>query len=114
MAFVPITAGTVVLRGASGKMYNLAFTKPTAIGMVVFTQDGQTMYRLPEACNIVDLYIGDTINKTDYLDVYCDSIVKPQARIYAYGAYANTTVPRITPSSMMRAGTQFAMYFYSA
>ena len=114
MAFVAITAGTLVLQGRSGKMYNLAFTKATAVGLASFTQDGQTFYKLPEDARIVDCYIGDTINKTDYIDCYLDSIIKPQMRIYAYGAYANTTTPRITPSGMIRAGTQFQIYWYSA
>jgi len=114
MAFVPITAATVTLQGRSGKIYSLAFTKATAVGLINFTQDGQTFYKLPEDCRIVDMYIGDTVNKTDYFDVYLDSIIKPQMRIYAYGAYANTTVPRIAPSSMIRANTQLSIYFYSA
>ena len=114
MAFVPITAATVTLQGRSGAIYQLAFTKATAVGMCTFTQDAQTFYAVPEDCRIVDMYIGDTVNKTDYIDPYVDSVQKIQQRVYVYNAYANTTVPRIPPSSWIRKGSQFAMYFYSA
>ena len=114
MAFVAITASSVTLQGKSGKLYNLAFTKAAAVGMVTFTQDGQTFFQLPEQCRIIDAYVGDAVNATDYFDIYVNSQVRPQLRIYSDGVNNATTVPRLTPSSWIGAGAQFAVYHYSA
>lgn len=114
MAFVAITASSITLQGRSGKLYTLAFTKATAVGMVTFTQDGQTFYSLPEQCRIVDAYVGDAVNATDYFDVYVNSQVRPNMRIYSDGVNNATTVPRLTTSSWIAAGAQFALYHYSA
>jgi hypothetical protein len=114
MAFVAITAGSVTLQGRSGKIYQLPFTKATAVGMVTFTQDGQTFYRLPEDCRLIDAYIGDAVNATDYLDWYLDGIQKIQMRIYEDAVNNATTVPRVAPSSWIRVGTQLSLYHYSA
>jgi hypothetical protein len=114
MAFVPITAASLTLQGKSGKVYTLPFTKATAVGMITFTQDGQTFYRLPEDCRLIDAYIGDAVNATDYLDFYLDGIQKIQMRQFVDAINNATTVPRTAPSSWIRGGTQLSCYYYSA
>jgi len=114
MAFVALTAASLTFQGRSGKVYNIPFTKATAVGYVSFTQDGQTFWKLPEDCRIVDGYIGDSVNATDYLDIYVDSIQKIQSRIYEDSVNNATTVPRLAPSSWIRGGSQLSLYHYSA
>jgi len=113
MAFVAITSATLTLRGKSGTMYVLPFTKATAVGFVTFTQDAQTFWTVPEDCQIVDCYVGDAVNAADYADVYLNSIQKIQMRIMVAAVHAATTVPHIASSSWIRGGSQFAMYYYS-
>jgi hypothetical protein len=114
MAFVAITAASLTLQGRSGKIYTLPWTKATAVGYATFTQDGQTFYRLPEDCRIIDAYVGDSVNAADYLDLYLDGIQKIQMRIFVDAVNNATTVPRLPPSSWIRGGTQLSMYYYSA
>lgn len=114
MAFVALVATSLTLQGRSGKVYQLAVTKATAVGFCTFTQDGQTFYNLPEDCRVIDAYVGDAVNAADYLDFYLDGIQKIQMRIFEDGVNNATTVPRIAPSSWMRAGSQLSLYHYSA
>lgn len=114
MAFVALTGATISMRGKSGKPYALPLTKATAVGFCTFTQDGQTFWRAPEDVYVEDGYISDTINAADYLDIYLNSIVMPQMRILEKQLTNTTAVPRIMKSGWIRAGTNIALYHYSA
>lgn len=114
MVFVAITAASLTMLGRSGKTYQVGFTKATAVGYVTFNTDSQTFKILPEDMCIVDGYVADAVNAADYLDIYINGLIKPEARLNPKGIYAATTLPRTPRSAWMRAGSQFAMYYSSA
>lgn len=114
MAFVPLTAASLTLLGRSGKMYQVGFTKATAVGYVTFNTDSQTFKILPEDVCIVDAYVAASSNATDYLDIYINGLIKPEARLNPGGIHAATTLPRTPRSAWMEKGSQFAMYLHSA
>lgn len=114
MAFVPLVSASLSLIGKSGARYELAFTKATAVGFCLFTQDGQSFWRTPEPVQPIDCYIGDAVNAADYLDFYINSIQKIQQRIFEDGVNNATTVPRMAPRSWIPAGAMVSLYHYSA
>ena len=112
MAFIAITGANLTFTGKSGRVYQMAFTKATAVGMVTFTNDGQTFWRAPEDVKITDGFIADAINKADSLDLYANSLYTGN-KFMAYTMYASLGVNRVS-SGWIRAGTQIALYFNSA
>lgn len=115
MAYVAITAMTLTFRGLkTGKTYVIPITKASAVGYVTFTQDAQTFWFVPEDLRLVDAYLGDSPNAADYLDFYVGGIQKIQERIMLKEVSSATTVPRLAPRSVIRAGSQLALYHYSA
>jgi len=114
MAFVALASTSLVFRGRSGKIYQIPITRASSVGFCTFTQDAQTFWFVPEDMQLVDAYIGDAVNATDYLDTYLNGAVKPQMRLMEKGINAATTVPRTAPSSWIRGGSQLSLYHYSA
>lgn len=112
MAFVALTAASVTLRGDSGRIYELALTKATAVGFVTFTNDSQTFWRAPENVTIIDGFVGDSINAGDYLDLYVNSLFTG-VKYMEKKMTTTVTGNRIT-SPKIRAGSQIALYHYSA
>lgn len=114
MAFVPITAASLAFKGRSGTIYQVPWTKATAVGYATFTQNGDTNITFPEDVMLVDAYVGDSVNATDYIDFYVDGLIKPQMRVWVDGVNNATTVPRCAPGPWIRAKSVIRVYFYSA
>lgn len=111
MAFVALTAASITMKGKSGRIYELAMTKATAVGFVTFTNDGQTFWRAPEDVMVIDGFIGDTINAGDYMDIYANTLFTG-LRILEKKLSTTVTGNRVV-SGWIRAGSQIALYHNS-
>lgn len=112
MAFVALTAASLTFRGDSGRIYELAISKATAVGFCTFSNDSQTFWRAPENVTVIDGYIGDSINSTDYLDLYVNALFTGVR--WMEKKMGVTLAGNRIASPKIRAGAQIALYHYSA
>jgi len=113
MAFVALTRCTITLQGAqSGRRLALDVTKATAVGMVSFSRDSQTFANLKEDFYIADVYTGDSVNATDYLEVYVNGQTTSRRIQGGIIKTAPTGANRIMEGPI--SAGQFALYWYSA
>jgi len=112
MAFVPLVATSVTFQGDSGKIYELALTQPSAVGMCTFANDSQSFWRAPENVKIIDGWTGDSVNAGDYLQLYVNSIFTGHQ--YYMKKMTTTVGTNRISSPRIAAGAQIALYHYSA
>lgn len=113
MVFVALTACTVVIVGArSGARLGLAITKASAVGMVTFTRDTQTFANINEPFYISDVYTGDTVNATDYLEIYSKGLTTGRRIMGGIMKTAPTGKDRLMEGPISAGQTAF--YWYSA
>jgi len=103
----------VTIQGAkSGQRIAIDITKATAVGMATFTRDTQTFIQLNEDFYIADVYTGDAVNVSDYLEVYSKGISTGR-RIQGGIMKTPPTSPNRIMEGPIPAG-QTSLYWYSA
>ena len=107
--------GTVVLRGDSGRTYNVDFYASDVVGAAcTFNPNGAaisgslTFYKLPESATIIDLSIATGLTATTGVVLKMDDGIVP-GRAYRLANYLNTINSRPPIGLRMPAGTNFGM-----